>query len=110
MAAKVTWQIRESADRVVFRFHGYLSGADGVASATALAEVLRQRCVHVSFDVGEMDGYAGEARRAWQTVLMPQRRRILSITCIDGNPLVRMGASTLGLALGIPVRHERKAA
>jgi len=53
-----------------------------------------------------MTGYHRGAREAWQSTLWPLRHKIRSIVVVGGTPLVRIGATTLGLALRIPIAFE----
>ena len=50
-----------------------------------------------------MAGEEHAAREAWQSALWPLRSKLRHVTVVGGHALVRLGASTLGLALGVPV-------
>ena len=97
------WTAHIDGDDVTFRFEGFLDKVEGRRSARRMAHLLAERPRHVTFQVSDMDGYANEARREWIRSLSPLRRRILSIHCHGGNVFVRLGARTLGMALGIHV-------
>lgn len=85
-------------------FLGYLGAEAGQESASAVANELAERAEHMTLEVASMTGYASDARRAWQGTLRPYRKRLLSLTLVGANPLVRMGATAMGLALGVRVR------
>jgi hypothetical protein len=53
-----------------------------------------------------MSGYAPDARRAWQDTLAPHRTKLRNVRTRGATTLVRMGATVVGLFLGLPVQHE----
>jgi hypothetical protein len=53
-----------------------------------------------------MTGYESAAREAWQSMLWPLRHKIRRVVVVGGRPLVRIGATTLGLALGIQIAFQ----
>jgi hypothetical protein len=57
-------------------------------------------------DVERMTGYASSARRAWQEALAPHRARLREVRTRRASSLVRMGATVIGLFLGMTVVHE----
>lgn len=109
MKPEVTeWSVRLDGETLEARFDGWLTQKQGEASAKAFVAKFDQ-CTHerldIVFEVTGMTGYAPAARRAWQRSLLPYRRRIRSITTVGASTVVRMGASTIGLLLRVPVRH-----
>jgi hypothetical protein len=89
-------------------FEGYLDGESGLASARAVADVLEasSTAVGLVLDVGAMSGYAPEARRAWQETLAPHHTKLRHARTRGASTLVRMGATVVGLFLGLSVHHE----
>jgi hypothetical protein len=104
----VSWQIVTSKDGscIVVAFDGWLSTAEGGASAAAFVEALRRGPADVVWDVRKMTGYDTGARLAWQQALWPLRRNIRGIEVLGGSPLVRLGALTLTTLLGVSVRFS----
>ena len=100
------WAIHREADRVEARFEGFLGPADGALSATEfLAQTSDATPIHLIFDVGQMEGYANEARAAWTTAMRKRRQAIRSLTTRGAKPIIRLGASLLGMVAGIQVTH-----
>jgi len=86
-------------------FVGHLDTSAGAESAHAFAKKIRELdLVDVVFDVRQMTGYDRGARVAWQASLVPLKERVLGIEVVGGNSLIRMGASVLALAAGIPIK------
>jgi hypothetical protein len=98
----MSWTVRRgTAHDIIVSFEGHLSSADGARSAHEFVEALGRDTLDVCWDVREMSGYDTGARKAWQSQMLARRRQIRSITLIGGSALVRMGASAIGLVLGI---------
>jgi hypothetical protein len=89
--------------RIEFTFEGRLSAEEGKRSASFLAEALGVEPLHLVFDVRNMTGYDSDARVAWQNILFPKRKAILSTTMRGGNSIVRLGGTVLAMALGCPI-------
>lgn len=64
---------------------------------------------HVVWNLTEMTGYDAAARVSWQHALWPLRHRIHGIEVVGGNPVVRIGAVTLTMVLGIEARFVETA-
>ena len=88
---------------VVVVFSGRLTKEEGEASSQAFRSAVESEPSNVTWDVRHMTGYESGARIAWQKQLWPVRSHLKSIRVVGGNTLVRLGATTLGLALGIPI-------
>jgi hypothetical protein len=100
------WQRHRQAeeDRIVMSFDGKLTAEEGAASAKAFAEAASpHEKVDAVWDIRRMTGYERAAREAWQSTLWPLRQKIRRVTVVGGKPLVRLGATTLGLALGVQI-------
>jgi hypothetical protein len=91
---------------VTIVFQGRLDALEGQKSATEVAALLDEQPRTLVWDLRAMTGYATEARLAWQTTLWPRRDRIVEVRVIGGNPLVRVGAVTLGSLLSVPIRFS----
>ena len=87
-------------------FQGRLDAIDGQKSANEVAALLDEQPRVLAWDLRAMSGYATEARMAWQTILWPRRDRIVEVRVLGGNPLVRVGAVTLGSLLSVPIRFS----
>ena len=100
----MAWSLKrqENPDRILVRFTGRLTTAEGQASIAALADALKHDPAIVEWDIRAMEGYESGARSAWQTGLWPIRDRFQGLTIRGGSALVRLGASTLALFLGVP--------
>lgn len=103
----MAWALEQQRDRkrLVARFDGFLSDAEGRDSAQRFFDSVGTTSWHIVFDVREMTGYSSTARRCWQRMIRPKRKQLLSLTVVGGGPIVRMGAAALGLALGVPARN-----
>lgn len=100
----MTWNVRREQDVVTCTFTEHLDEFDGRLSAAEFAKVVDQiDSASVIFDVRGMKGYDKPARIAWQDALRPRKAKIKSIDLIGGNAIVRMGASVMSLATGIPI-------
>lgn len=85
-------------------FDGKLSAEEGAASARAFADAANAHDkIEAVWDIRRMTGYDRAAREAWQSTLWPLRHKIRRVTVVGGRPLVRLGATTLGLALGVQI-------
>jgi hypothetical protein len=101
------YRILGTGRRVVMVFDGKLLAEEGVASARAFSEaLLANDSVEAVWDIRRMTGYEAAAREAWQSTLWPLRHKIRRVVVVGGRPLVRLGAATLGLALGIQIAFE----
>ena len=100
----MSWTVEvDDTGSVRARFEGILDEAGGRASAAALVDLLDGSPQVLVFDVGAMQGYRRGARQAWQELLWPRRAEIQRIELIGANSWVRMGASVLAMALGVPL-------
>ena len=99
------WTLKKDAalGSVVVVFTGRLTKEEGEASAHAFREAVESEPTNVEWDLRQMTGYDSGARTAWQKHLWPVRDKLQSVRVVGGNGLVRLGATTLGLALGIPI-------
>jgi hypothetical protein len=100
------WDVRRDGDRIVATFKGQLSADEGIASARSFGALLKNGPAHVVWNIAAMSGYDMIARRAWQSGVWPLRKNILSITVLGGNAIVKLGAASLALALGVRCRFE----
>lgn len=100
------WTLRRTGDgaTVIVTFRGKLSAGEGRASAEAFAMEIAREPALVVWNLIEMTGYEPAARVAWQHALWPLRHRIRGIEVVGGNPVVRIGAVTLTMVLGIEAR------
>lgn len=101
-----SWSLRRTKDAatLVATFRGKLSEAEGKAFAAAFAEELTWAPAHIIWNLTEMTGYEAAARVAWQEALLPLKQRIRSLEVVGGSPLVRVGAVTLAMVLGVEAR------
>jgi hypothetical protein len=101
------YRILGTGKRFVIAFDGKLLAEEGVTSARAFSEALLPHdSVEAVWDIRRMTGYERAAREAWQSALWPLRHKIRNIVVVGGTPLVRIGATTIGLALGIQIAFE----
>jgi len=101
------YRILPTERRVVVVFEGKLLSAEGEESARAFADALvHHDSVEAVWDIRRMTGYESGAREAWQSMLWPLRHKLRRVVVVGGRPLVRIGATTLGLALGIPMAFQ----
>jgi hypothetical protein len=107
MVDQPIWQIESSSDFVTIRFCGNLDTVSGLASAMALAELLRAAGRVVIWDVREMTGYDTGARTAWQKHIQPLRHQIREIRVLGATPITRFGTAALAMALGVPATFDR---
>ncbi|AKT40240.1 hypothetical protein [Chondromyces crocatus] len=105
-ALRRSWNLRRSSDgeTLVVTFHGKLTEADGRTSVLALVAQLARGPARVVWNLHEMTGYEAGARLAWQRGLWPVRHCIRSLEVIGGSPVVRVGAVTLTMVLGLEAR------
>lgn len=106
MDAPCTWHLETTSGLVKIRFCGNLDTINGVASAMALAQSLRNSECVVIWDVHEMTGYDTGARTAWQEHIQPLRHRIREIRVVGATPITRFGTAALALAIGVPAVFE----
>jgi hypothetical protein len=64
--------------------------------------------IDLVFDVRACSAYTSAARGVWQKAMWPRRRDLRTITVITRSPLMRMGATMFGLALGIVVTSREE--
>ncbi|MCA9613083.1 MAG: hypothetical protein H6721_32575 [Sandaracinus sp.] len=102
------WQLERQGDALIVRFVGHLDATAGQDSAAAVAASILEHptATDLVLDVEHMSGYAPGARRAWQSELGPHRGRLASVKTRGASTLVRMGATVLGLFLGLGVEHH----
>lgn len=99
-----TWSVsRNARGAVVVVFAGQIDASVGRASVAAVLAELEAGPVELIFDVRGCSGYTSAARIAWQEALMPRRAQIRSIAVVSSSALMRLGATMLGLALGVDV-------
>ncbi|MDP3274422.1 MAG: hypothetical protein Q8Q09_04455 [Deltaproteobacteria bacterium] len=105
----MSWVVRgqQSKDmELLFVFRGKLTSEEGAQSAKAVTDALTIAPRRICWDLRSMDGYDSDARKAWQSAIVPLRHRITAIRVVGGTKLARMGAAALGLALGVNVSFE----
>lgn len=101
------WVLTREGATLRASFEGTLTASEGERSAAALRELVRDlEGVDIVLHVRDMEGFDTAARKAWQRELRPLRARIRSLRTVGASPIVRLGASTLGLLVGIPVDHD----
>ena len=100
------WSLRRTKDgaTVIATFRGKLGESEGRTFAASFAEELSWAPAHIIWNLTEMTGYEAAARVAWQEALLPLRHRIRSLEVVGGGPLVRVGAVTLAMVLGVEAR------
>lgn len=105
-ARSTAWRLSiDPARRVILMaFDGRLSAAEARTSADAFVAVLSTGPHDVVWDLRNMNSYDMLAPLAWQRTLTPWMRNIRSLGVVGGNPFVRLGATALAAALGIPLR------
>jgi hypothetical protein len=104
------WQIARRQGALLVVFDGHLTAEEGPRSIADFTRVLGHGTSDVIWDITRMRGYDSAARDAWQHGLASRRAQIRSITVVGGGALVRLGASTIGLLLGIRCRFVRQLA
>ena len=98
------WSLcRNTRGETIVVFSGRIDAKSGQQSVAALLPEFEAGCVELIFDVRTCTGYASEARMAWQEALMPRRNQIRRIVVISSSALMRLGATMLGIALGVAV-------
>lgn len=103
-----SWRIERRGKTIEARFDGYLDADAGTESAAELERATKElREFRLIFDVGAMEGYDNEARRAWSRVMRLRRQHITSIETIGASPIIRLGASLLGMLAGVVVEHRQ---
>jgi hypothetical protein len=107
MVEPQTWHLQVSPGLATMRFSGNLDTINGVASAMALAKVLRASECVVIWDVHAMTGYDTGARSAWQEHIQPLRSRIREIRVVGATPITRFGTTALALAIGVPAVFDQ---
>jgi hypothetical protein len=102
--SRPAWRIetREDPPSVVAIFDGWLTKEAGEASALAFRDTIAATKRQVVWDVQKMTGYDTGARLAWQEVLWPVRRNILKLEVVGAKGIVRVGAISLAIVLGVP--------
>ena len=105
-ACRRPWSLRRTKDgaTVIATFRGKLGESEGRTFAASFAEELSWAPAHIIWNLTEMTGYEAAARVAWQDALLPLRHRIRSLEVVGGGPLVRVGAVTLAMVLGVDAR------
>ncbi|HVH45872.1 MAG TPA: hypothetical protein VM925_26140 [Labilithrix sp.] len=105
VARSTAWRLSVDSDRtkIVIAFDGRLSAAEARTSAEAFVSVLSTGPHDVVWDLRSMNSYDMLAPLAWQRSLRPWLANIRSLGVIGGNPFVRLGATALASALGIPL-------
>jgi hypothetical protein len=106
MVDQPIWHIESTPELVTVRFCGNLDTVNGLASAMALAEVLRAAGREVIWDVREMTGYDTGARTAWQKHIQPLRSKIRGIRVVGATPITRFGTAALAMAIGVPATFD----
>lgn len=107
-SATSLWRIERLGHVVQARFDGYLDEAAGHASAQRFESLtVGLERLEIVFDVRAMDGYDNAARNAWGRVMRKRREQIVSIETVGASPIIRLGASVLGMFAGVLVTHTR---
>lgn len=95
---------------IVVVFDGRLSAVEARTSADAFVELLARAPHDVVWDLRTMTGYDILAPLAWQRAVRPWTGNIRSLAVVGGNTFVRLGATALAVALGIPMQDASLAA
>lgn len=98
------WEVQrdEGGRAIVVTFRGRITEQDGQRSAAAFLAALGSATVDVTFDVRDVEGHEGGARKAWQDQLMPRRSQLRRMTVVSRSRLTRMAATVFAMVLGIP--------
>jgi hypothetical protein len=101
-----SWRLMRSqaGSTVTVTFYGKLSAYEGERSAAAIVAEFCRGPATMVWNLADMSGYETGARIAWQRALWPVRHDILGLDIVGGNPLVRIGAVTMTMMLGIETR------
>lgn len=85
-------------------FRGNLDVEGARRSSEQFVELIGDDTVQLIIDIDQMTGYTREARQVWQKTIFPCRQQISRLVFVGHAPaLVRMGASAIGLVLGVPM-------
>ena len=90
---------------LVVQFEGKLLADEARAKIAAIQAELDDvsEPVHMIWDALAMTAYEGEARTLWQDGLAGLRPRIHAIHLITASSVIRMGASVVGMVLGLDI-------
>lgn len=98
-----SWSIRRGrSGEVIVTFRGPITAAVGEESVAAFVKELGSGPVDVIFDARTCTGYESAARVAWQRVLLPRRTELRSMRIASSSAVIRLGATMMAMALGIP--------
>lgn len=105
------FEIWREADEVVMVFCGDLEFDGAKDSSDRFVALIGTDTVQLTIDIGGMTGYTREARQVWQKTIFPHRHQVSELVFVgQAPPLVRMGASAVGLVLGVPMRFASRRA
>lgn len=98
------FDIKVEPKRLYVVFRGHLDLANGMRSAGLVKGNLERGERDIVLDIRNMTGYDMSARQAWADALIPYKANISCIWVLGGSTFVRMGASALGLLIGVKFR------
>ena len=104
-ASSVQWERFGDHRCLVISFEGKLEVKDAKAkmkSITAAIEAAGEPVAMV-WDAARMTGYESEARKLWQDGLKRLRPQIRAIHLVSDSAVIRMGASVVGMFLGLEI-------
>lgn len=98
------FEIVRNGAEVLMVFRGDLDFDGAKDSSEQFVEIIGADTVQLTIDINEMTGYTRQARQIWQKTIFPVRQQLSELIFVGHAPaLVRMGASAIGLVLGVPM-------
>jgi hypothetical protein len=103
----IEWCKKTERNCLKFIFKEILTEQDATAAIAQWRQsfqTAKEKSIVLIWDCRKMKGYDSAARVKWTEALRQLKSRIETIWLISESPIVRMGASVIGLALSVKIK------
>ena len=106
----IVWRTMGSRACLKFTFNGYLTDEDAERAILEWRNAFHSKeneSVCVVWDCLKMEGYSHKARSEWTQALHDLKGQINTIWVITKSPIVKMGATVMGMFSGMNIHIAR---
>ena len=103
----IEWCEKMGGDCLRFTFGEKLTEREADLAIEKWKEAFRQKkdqCISLIWDCTNMKQYESAARKKWTNALFEMKPQIGTIWLISDSPLIRMGATVMGMATSLHIR------